>query len=112
LDDVLRKVVNEAVIHFKGNVTQAAKALKVSRSTITNKARVELTSRRPGHPKYTHCINGHRFTEETEYIDPKGRRTCRLCKMKASRLYKRALRKKIKSQKEAAAKIHKYQGWE
>lgn len=33
------------------------------------------------HAVQSHCLNGHPFSEENTYVDPKGRRECRTCKM-------------------------------
>lgn len=32
----------------------------------------------------THCVHGHRFTEETTYITPDGWRRCRICRRAAN----------------------------
>lgn len=33
------------------------------------------------HAAKTECLNGHTFSEENTYIDPRGRRECRTCKI-------------------------------
>lgn len=30
----------------------------------------------------THCINGHEYTKESVYLDPRGKRQCRICRSK------------------------------
>lgn len=37
----------------------------------------------------THCSNGHEYTSENTYRDPRGRRTCRACQRARSREFKR-----------------------
>jgi hypothetical protein len=39
-------------------------------------------------PDRTHCNRGHEFNEENTYINPKGRRECRVCRHAASIRYK------------------------
>jgi hypothetical protein len=41
----------------------------------------------------THCKNGHEFTEETTYVNPRGSRICRICMNLASCLRERDVRK-------------------
>lgn len=49
----------------------------------------------------THCVNGHEFTAQNTYVDPKiGRRTCRECAKLRMRKYnaqKRLARAKLKA---------------
>ena len=28
----------------------------------------------------THCVNGHEYTKESVYVDPRGKRQCRICR--------------------------------
>lgn len=42
----------------------------------------------------THCINGHKFTVITTYIAPDGRRRCRPCRAKRSKVYLDKVRNK------------------
>lgn len=37
----------------------------------------------------THCKRGHKFTEETTYINPRGARVCKICRREASRVFRR-----------------------
>lgn len=36
----------------------------------------------------THCLNGHEFTPENTYINPKGWRDCRICKRERWRAWR------------------------
>lgn len=41
----------------------------------------------------THCKNGHRFTPDNTYTDPRGWRACRTCAREAGRRYEARKRK-------------------
>ena len=33
----------------------------------------------------THCANGHPWVERTTYVDPRGRKVCKICRMRSQR---------------------------
>lgn len=43
--------------------------------------------------KATHCIHGHPFNKENTYINPQGRRKCRLCNKYNTRKYRYSFKK-------------------
>ena len=43
----------------------------------------------------THCPNGHKYTEETTYINCRGHRECRICRAESQRRFKDAKTNKI-----------------
>lgn len=54
----------------------------------------ENLGRRLHGPRKLHCGNGHPFTEENTYTDPKKRRRCRICFRALNKRYKVKLREK------------------
>lgn len=45
----------------------------------------------------THCRNGHEFTEENTYVDPLGKRNCRVCLRVKDKRYKDAHRELVRA---------------
>lgn len=42
--------------------------------------------------RISHCANGHELTEVTLYVDPHGKRCCRICRQKSRSLYEQRAR--------------------
>jgi hypothetical protein len=58
---------------------------------VTAGENIARGDRNKGNPK-THCLNGHAFTAENTYTNPKGHRVCRICSRKNGRLNMRRYR--------------------
>lgn len=50
--------------------------------------RLEQNRNRRGFATETHCRRGHVFTEATAYINPAGKRECRICRNASAEAYK------------------------
>jgi len=44
----------------------------------------------------SHCVNGHEFTPDNTFINPRGRKECRTCRRNATQHYKRQLAEAIR----------------
>ena len=44
----------------------------------------------------THCKNGHEYTEENTYVNPRGSRTCKICSRKRGKENMRVVRAREK----------------
>lgn len=58
---------------------------------------LEVLARHPGGPGWrrramTHCGEGHEFSRDNTYIDPKGGRICKICRRKRIRRYRERLK--------------------
>lgn len=49
----------------------------------------------------TSCVNGHKYTEENTYVNPNGRKECRICRHNHTKKYNESMREIIQQKQQS-----------